>query len=167
MMIGSDPEFKKCSVPECPLLSLYDGTCEYHRGSRPAPTPPIESIPNGEFVVKDSGERRVFETGAQRDTGEAKGLFHLIPYYPLERLAQLYEAGAIKYGKNNWRKGVPCSVFANSAARHLLKLLDGYQDEDHAAQAMWNVIGYIWTEHEAREGRLPANLLDMPHQETK
>lgn len=119
-----------------------------------------QEIRNGEFVVKDSGERRIFPTGAQRDTGSGKGFFHLIPYYPMERLAQLYEAGARKYGKNNWRKGIPCSVFLDSAARHLLKLADGWADEDHAAAVMWNVCGLIWTEKQAKDGKLPVELLD-------
>lgn len=167
----------KCLWEECSRGVLVEATtCSMECGERyrdwlshgnyPASALEVK-INNGEFVVKDSGERRHFPSGAQRDTGDRKGLFHLIPYYPLERLAKVFEAGSIKYGRSNWRKGMPCSVFADSAARHLLKLLDGWQDEDHAAQAMWNICAYIWTEHEAREGRLAAELLDMPHQETK
>jgi|SRR5579871_261819 len=122
-------------------------------------------VQNGNFVVKDSGERRVFSSGAQRDAASNKGFFHLIPYYPLERVAMLYQAGAIKYGKNNWRKGMPCSVFFDSCARHLMKLADGWEDEDHAAAILWNAMAYIWTENEALNGRLPKELLDMPHHE--
>lgn len=119
-------------------------------------------IKNGGFVVKDSGQRRMFSTGAVRDAAEGKGFFHLLPYIAIERMAQLYEAGARKYGKNNWRKGMPCSVFIDSMDRHALKLGDGWTDEDHAAAVLFNAAGFIWTEAEAMAGRLPAELLDLP-----
>jgi len=108
--------------------------------------------------VKDSGAREEFSTGAVRDTGAGKGRFDLLPYYPLERLARHYENGARKYDDNNWRKGIPLKRYKESALRHLLKAVEGFTDEDHWAAAMWNIAGYLWTEKEISEGRLPKEL---------
>lgn len=157
-------------------------------------------------VVKDSGERRIFSTGAQRDAGAGKGFFDCIPTMPLlrvavglgrpsqleldhprgsmivhilqwkdgdneqdhlakacflafhqmgptkdeywggiayeglERLAQLYEVGAVGkgYGKHNWKKGMPKSVFLNSLLRHAFKVGANWDDEDHLAAVIFN-----------------------------
>lgn len=118
-------------------------------------------IRNGEFVVKDSGERQTFATGAVRDGGEGKGYFHCLPYEPLLALARLYEAGARKYGKDNWRKGIPLSRYLDSAFRHLLKLCAGWKDEDHAAAVLWNLCGFIWTAEQVKGGELPPELDDL------
>lgn len=50
-------------------------------------------------ILKDSGERRQFRTGAVRDRAVGKGRFDLIPTQMMFRLARHYEAGAIKYSK--------------------------------------------------------------------
>lgn len=71
------------------------------------------------FVVKDSGERQEFVTGARRDIQVGKGRFDLIPPLPVRRLAMIYEAGALKYGEHNWKKGIPLSRYLDSAERHL------------------------------------------------
>jgi hypothetical protein len=81
-------------------------------------------IPNGEFVVKDSGTRTNFETGAVRDGADGKGFFHCLPYEAIEALAKLYEAGAKKYAKDNWKKGIPFSRYLDSLLRHALKLAE-------------------------------------------
>jgi hypothetical protein len=166
-------------------------------------TMPEYNLPSGR-VVKDSGERRLFPTGAQRDAGAGKGFFDCIPTMPLlrvavglgrpsqleldhpkgsmivhilrwrdgdneqdhlakvcflafhqmeptkdeywggiaygglERLAQLYEAGAVKYQKHNWQKGMPKSVFLNSLLRHAFKVGANWDDEDHLAAVIFN-----------------------------
>lgn len=41
----------------------------------------------------------------------------------------LYEAGADKYGENNWQKGMPVIRFLQSAMRHWLKHKAGWRDE--------------------------------------
>ncbi len=125
--------------------------------------PPVTrgEIKNGDFVVKDSGQRTVFATGAQRDLQTGKGYYHLIPFIAIERLAKLYEAGAEKYGPNNWQKGIPIFAYVNSAIRHVFKLKEGWTDEDHAAAALWNVAGYMWTLNEINEGRLSKGLLEL------
>lgn len=115
-------------------------------------------IKNGDFVVGDTGHRKVFETGAQRDAGPGKGYFHCLPYVAMEALARLYEAGAIKYGRDNWKRGIPLSCFLDSMLRHALKLAECRLDEDHTAAVMWNAAGFAWTAAEIEAGRLPSSL---------
>lgn len=113
-------------------------------------------------LLKDSGTRREFDTGAVRDGAQDKGRFDLLPYWPLKRFAVHMERGAKKYAARNWEKGIPCSVFFNSAMNHMLKSLAGFTDEDHLAAALWNVACLIETKERIARGLLPADLDDMP-----
>ena len=108
------------------------------------------------MIIKDSGERTEFSSGAVRDMHEGKGRFDLLPMCVLMRLARHYENGCLKYGDRNWEKGIPCHSFADSAFRHLVKYLDGWTDEDHLVAAIWNLCGLAWTEEKHPE------LMDIP-----
>ena len=107
-------------------------------------------------MIKDSGERTEFQSGAVRDMHEGKGRFDLLPMCVLLRLARHYENGCKKYGDRNWEKGIPCHSFADSAMRHLVKYMDGQTDEDHLIAAIWNLCGLAWTEEKHPE------LMDIP-----
>ena len=96
-----------------------------------------------EYVTKDSGEREQFETGAKRDVQTGKGRYDLISPVMLRRLAGVLERGAEKYGDRNWEKGMPMSRCMNSTLRHLNQYLAGERDEDHLAQALWNIMVMI------------------------
>ena len=141
-------------------------------------------------MLKDSGERREFETGAVRDIQEGKGRCDLLPldvvnqildtnktelktielfkktgdhvhlmvalnefmssrYSSIEgamlELSKHFEEGAIKYGENNWKKGIPVHCYIDSAVRHYLKWLKCDEDEPHDRAFMWNLICAIWT----------------------
>jgi len=113
--------------------------------------------------VKDSGQRAQFGTGAVRDLSEHKGRFDLISPIALERIAQHYENGARKYSDRNWEKGIPLHSFIDSAMRHINKIQLGCTDEDHAAAAAWNIIGFIHTKEMIERGLLPKELDDMPN----
>jgi hypothetical protein len=113
-------------------------------------------------TLKDSGAREQFDTGSQRDSREGKGRYDLLPMHAMERLAKVYEAGAVKYDANNWRKGQPVSRYLDSALRHLCRFAEGHRDEDHAAQAMWNIAAVIETEEMVRRGFLSPELSDLP-----
>lgn len=91
------------------------------------------------FVTKDSGERKDFETGAVRDVRAGKGRYDLISPLALKRLAQVYERGAAKYDPRNWEKGMPIGRCMDSAIRHIMQYMEGMRDEDHLAQAAWNL----------------------------
>ena len=113
--------------------------------------------------VRDhGGERQTTLTGGEREASSGKGRFDLIPAYPLLRLAQHYENGAKKYADRNWEKGLPLGRFLDSAERHINQFKDGDRSEDHLAAVLWNVAGYIWTEREIEEGRLPKELATVP-----
>ena len=107
-------------------------------------------------MIKDSGERTEFESGAVRDMHEGKGRFDLLPMCVLIRLARHYEAGSLKYGDRNWEKGIPCHSYADSAMRLIVKYMDGWKDEDHLIAAIWNLCGLAWTEEKHPE------LMDIP-----
>lgn len=56
-----------------------------------------------------------------------------------------YRDGAAKYGEHNFRKGIPCHCYIDSAIRHLLKWHDGWEDEPHDRAVLWNLFGLAWT----------------------
>ena len=117
----------------------------------------------GEVVIKDSGERQEFQTGARRDTQAGKGRYDLLPFHAIERLAKIYECGGKKYGDDNWRKGIPLRRYLDSAMRHLCKAAQGQTDEDHFAQAVWNLCGLMETQFMVKQGLLPKELDDLPN----
>lgn len=60
-------------------------------------------------------------------------------------VAKHFEEGAKKYGDDNWRKGIPAHVYIDSAVRHYLKYLAGWNDEPHDRAVAWNIMCCIWT----------------------
>jgi hypothetical protein len=111
--------------------------------------------------VKDGGAMTAFSTGSKRDVQDGKGKFFLISTIALRRLAKHYENGAKKYASRNWEKGQPLSQYLDSCFRHLVKTIDGLNDEDHAAAVMWNMAAFIHTLDQIESGVLPAELNDM------
>jgi hypothetical protein len=123
---------------------------------------PDKAIVGGMLTVKDSGQRRSFGNGAVRDIATGKGRFDLLPPLALIKLAQLYEAGALKYDARNWEKGIPLSVFADSGMRHAVKNNFGFDDERHDIAAAWNLMCQIETRERIALGILPRELDDLP-----
>lgn len=117
--------------------------------------------------IKDSGQRRDFETGSRRDVRQGKGRFDLLPARALRRLARHFEAGAVKYGDRNWEKGQPLSVYLDSALRHTTIYMEGKTDEDHLIAAAWNLLCLADTEERIKEGLLPLGLSDLPRETPK
>lgn len=110
--------------------------------------------------VKDSGKRQEFETGARRDTQDGKPRFGLIPSEPLRRLAFHYTNGAVKYGENNWTKGIPMSRSWESLERHVQDFKAGKTDEDHLAAIAWNAFALMWYQERMPEmNDLPSYLV--------
>ena len=107
-------------------------------------------------MIKDSGNRREFDTGALRDMQEGKGRFDLMPWAALMEVAKHCENGALKYGEHNVDKGIPIHSFMDSAVRHLAKHIDGWTDEPHLIAAAWNILWAIQTEIKHPE------LVDVP-----
>lgn len=97
-------------------------------------------------MIKDSGERREFESGAVRDMSAGKGRMDLLPWAAIMEVAKHCENGAVKYGEHNVDKGIPTHSLCDSAARHLAKYLDGWGDEPHLLAAAWNLLWAIQME---------------------
>lgn len=114
--------------------------------------------------LKDSGDRRTFSTGAVRDAASGKGKPSLVPNFVIWLLSRIYEDGAAKYASRNWEKGMPLSQYLDSAERHIAKLKAGMRDEPHATQALWNIVGYVYTASLIKLGVRPKELNDMPNQ---
>jgi hypothetical protein len=96
-----------------------------------------------DFVVKDSGKREDFPTGAVRDTEEGKPRYDLISIPALTRLAHHLRKGAEKYSTRNWEKGLDYSRLYSSAFRHLMQWADGNREEDHLAAVLFNVMALV------------------------
>ena len=106
----------------------------------------------GDTVIKDSGHRQEFNTGARRDTQGGKGRYDLLPFHAIERISKIFEGGALKYGEDNWRAGIPLRRYLDSAIRHLSKAAQGQTDEDHFAQAAWNICCLMETKFMIEQG---------------
>ena len=125
--------------------------------------------------ILDSGERREFDSGAVRDMKEGKGDMVSIPWESILRLSRHYEAGAKKYKRWNFRKGIPISSFIDSAMRHLAKYQCGADDEDHLSAAAFNVLGAMLMENikpemqdlPAREGKNTFPYFEVSNDETQ
>lgn len=112
-------------------------------------------------MIKDSGQRREFDTGAKRDMAEGKGDMVSLPNNAILRLSKHLESGAKKYGRWNYMKGIPLSSFLDSALRHIFKYLDGWDDEDHLSAAAFNILGAMEMEAKHKE------LIDIPSRQDK
>lgn len=110
-------------------------------------------------MIKDSGERTTFGTGANRDMSKGKGRLDLLPCSAILALARHCEAGALKYGERNVDKGIPQHSFIDSGLRHLFKYLRGDRDEDHLVAAFWNIAWALEQEERKPEMQdIPARL---------
>lgn len=98
-----------------------------------------------DFEVRDSGKRKRFESGMQRDVTEGKVDYSLLLDGPMfERWAAHMTKGAEKYEKRNWMKAAgqeELDRFRESAFRHFLQWMRGDVDEDHAAAVIFNLNG--------------------------
>lgn len=92
-------------------------------------------------VIKDSGQRTEFATGAVRDMHIGKGRMDLLPMNAIMAVSKHCENGAIKYGEHNVDRGIPAHSLIDSGMRHAAKFMVGETDEDHLVAAVWN---FLW-----------------------
>ena len=127
------------------------------------------------FEVKDSGERKQFESGMVRDAAEGKINFLLVRPGPMFRrwAAHLTKAEA-KYpppepGVPNWTLASgpeELDRFRQSAARHFESWLNDETDEDHAAGVIFNVNGAEYVKEKLATKTDPsATLAALKHRE--
>ena len=110
----------------------------------------------------ETGERRKFSTGATKQASSGKGRPSLVPGDAILEVSKHSEEGATIHGERNWEKGIPLSVWLDSAERHLQQLKMGMTDEPHARAFAWNALVYLATKLRIENGLLPAELDDMP-----
>jgi hypothetical protein len=114
-------------------------------------------------VMRDSGQREIFETGAVRDIAEGKVRPDLISPFATERLAEWLRLGAEKYAERNWEKGIPISRCMASLHRHLMRYQQGETDnEDHLAAILCNAMFIVHIDEMIERGVLPESLDDLP-----
>ena len=148
----------------------------------------MQTNENDVVILKDSGQRTEFESGAVRDLQVGKGRCDLLPLDIVEALlnypelnaieefketkdefklykairlfaetenidlctliievSKHFESGAIKYGENNWKKGMGLHYYLSSAVRHFLEHKRGDTDEPHNRAFVWNLLCAAWT----------------------
>ncbi len=91
-------------------------------------------------MIKDSGERTQFDTGAVRDMHQGKGRMDLLPWNAIMEVSKHCEAGALKYGEHNVDRGIPVHSLIDSGLRHTAKFIIGQTDEPHLTAAVWNLL---------------------------
>lgn len=91
-------------------------------------------------MIKDSGERTEFETGAVRDMHGGKGRMDLLPWRAIMAVSRHCEEGAEKYGEHNVDRGIPVHSLFDSGIRHAAKWWLGIEDEPHLTAACWNML---------------------------
>lgn len=114
------------------------------------------------FGLNDNGVHNKMKSGALRETNEGKGRFDLMSPYALLRVARIHEKGSKKYSPRNWEKGMRFSLFVDAAFRHIIKYMMGMTDEDHLAQAVWNLDCLLHFEALIEFGVASKELNDLP-----
>lgn len=98
---------------------------------------PTDNTVKGERTFHDS------PTGARKEVKPAA--FHLLPWATVWQVAELFDAGARKYGERNWEKGLIWSLLFASLMRHLTLWWEGedYDEETgshHLAAVVFHAI---------------------------
>jgi len=94
------------------------------------------------FITKDSGKRKDFSSGMNRDTDDGKPRYDLIYQPMIKRLAELHARGVAKYGARNWELANSQEEllrFKASAFRHFMQWFNDEIDEDHASAVEFNI----------------------------
>lgn len=64
-----------------------------------------------------------------------------IPVHSLQEIGRIFEEGAAKYGRDNWKKGVNDKEYQEErlehAITHLLRYANGDTSENHLAKVAW------------------------------
>lgn len=110
----------------------------------------FDLLPLSVWRAVSAGQGMIAEAVAEAfyvgSVGEiARILLELLPdYADLEDLARWYEAGAAKYGENNWKRGLLRWQVESSALRHAAKWAYGMTDEPHKIALAWNLAAWLY-----------------------
>jgi hypothetical protein len=108
--------------------------------------------------LNNQNDKRVFDTGAVRDQDDTKPDFiETVSWLAWNRFAMYMKGKETRYGRGNWKKGIPIEEYEKSLMRHIHKYFANKYDgasfepeEDHLAAAWFNLQGLI---HEEEKGR--------------
>jgi len=95
-------------------------------------------INNEKYEIKVE-DKRVFDTGAKRDSDLNKPYTHNLQGYTRLRFGYLTRMGAINYGDENFLKGFPKKESLKSLDRHMSKYMNGDKSEDHLSAMIFNI----------------------------
>lgn len=93
------------------------------------------------YVYGREEDDRHFEWLQEKDPKKMEDFSWACWTEAMREVAKHYEDGARKYSENNWRKGMDCKIYFDSACRHLLKWFDDWWDEPHDRAFVWNCLG--------------------------
>lgn len=104
-------------------------------------------------------DKRLFSTGAVRDVDtEKENYIESISWIALQRYTKYMKKVSVKYGENNWIKGIPIGEYEKSLLRHIQKYLankyNGAKLEpecDHLSAAYFNLQGIIHEEEKLKQ----------------
>lgn len=106
-----------------------------------------------ETIKFDEGklQNRVFETGALRDSDKDKeDYIESISWITLQKYCKYMKTQESKYGRGNWKKGIPIEEYEKSLLRHIQKYIANKYDNanleseiDHLCAALFNLQGLI------------------------
>ena len=107
-----------------------------------------------EVVAQITGDVIFQEISEFQKDGDTSNLYDALEFFAeiygggiftmILDVAKHFEAGALKYGENNWQKGLPPSCYIDSALRHYLKFKRGDDDEPHDRAFVWNLMCCCW-----------------------
>ena len=92
---------------------------------------------------------KVFESGGKCEHAQQEYLDG--PLWALKRIGAITYEGMNRYGKRNWRKGMPVNETFNHIMNHLLLWAEGDRSEDHLAKAAWGIMVLIVEDDIAQE----------------
>lgn len=100
---------------------------------------------------------REFESGAIRDVDGKEDYVETQSFLAMKRYAEYMTAQAKKYGRGNWRKGIPIEEYEKSLMRHIHKYFANKYDNanlepeiDHLSAIRFNLDGIIHEEEKLK-----------------
>jgi len=104
-----------------------------------------------------SGEVRITDpkTGGQK--GQKPAQLSYLPFDSLAEVSKVYQYGASKYARDNWKKGYKWSLNFDAMMRHMFAFWEG-EDLDpesgcaHVGHAAWHALTLLWFMQHYKEG---------------
>lgn len=105
----------------------------------------------------NTGETRITDpkTGGQK--GQKPAQLSYIPFDSLVEISKVYQYGAKKYARDNWKKGYQWSLNFDAMMRHMFAFWEG-EDLDpesgcsHVGHAAWHCLTLLWFMQHYKDG---------------